>query len=353
MGKKNNSVLLIGAFGYHNHQLDGQTIKSRSIRQLCLDYHDGKVGIFETQSLYSNPFLLFKLLWLLMKYDEVIFMPASRSLTYILPFLYYVSKLFRYKLILACIGGFQVEYFKGLGIYKKEHNLQLRLCKNIPAFLPELKRVTNKLIELYHFENIEYFPNFRKFDNSDIVIQKTSASDVLKIAYMARINSKKGYDIVFSFDKYAKENNLNVIIDFYGQIANEDKDDFMNKVNNSTFVSYKKALEPNEIKYTLDEYDLLVLPTRYYNEGIPGTIIDAYVSGLPVVVTEWKNSHEVVDNGVTGFIVPFDDPQNDFNSKLQALAQDREMLFKMRCNALKKSQEYADVSAWNILKKYL
>ena len=72
------------------------------------------------------------------------------------------------------------------------------------------------------------------------------------------------------------------------------------------FIEYRGALQPSEIYTNLSKYDVMLLPTHFYTEGLPGSVVDAYISGIPVIVTEWKHSHEFVDNGKSGYIVPFD-----------------------------------------------
>ena len=80
----------------------------------------------------------------------------------------------------------------------------------------------------------------------------------------------------------------------------------------------------------LINYDVMLLPTEIYTEGFPGSILDAYIAGIPVIATEWKHSHEFIDDKFTGFIVPFGDCQNEFNDKILTLYNDRELLLQMK-----------------------
>ena len=171
---------------------------------------------------------------------------------------------------------------------------------------------------------------------------------------MARVNKMKGYDVIFNSLNFIRDHCPNSSITFYGGIAPEDKDDFLNKVEtNNDIVSYRGLLAPEKIPETLKRYDVMLLPTKYYTEGFPGSILDAYISGIPVIVTEWKHSHEFVSDGNTGVIVPFENNQEDFNNSILILYKDRNKLNYMKKAAYKEAEKYSEEAAWDVLKKYL
>jgi glycosyltransferase involved in cell wall biosynthesis len=55
------------------------------------------------------------------------------------------------------------------------------------------------------------------------------------------------------------------------------------------------------------ESDLLVFPSAPDGEGMPGVLIEAGLCGVPVVTTDVPGATAVVDDGVTGAVVPVDD----------------------------------------------
>lgn len=343
-------ILVIGAFGYENNQLDGQTIKTRNVYNLLKKKHEGKHSYIDTLSLRKKPWLGFVMLYKLITCNTLIILPCLNNLTILFPLFYYMSKLFRFDIISICIGGWQVEYFLGSEKFGY-HPKQMIMSKKIKAFLPEMIRVNNDLINMCGFTNTEVFPNFREFYRSSQIITNESG---LRLVFMARVNRMKGYDVIFESLKFIRENCPDCKVDFYGGIASEDKDDFLKKVESNTdLVSYKGLLMPENIHKTLKDYDVMLLPTKYYTEGFPGSILDAYISGIPVVVTEWKHSHEFVSNEKTGIIVPFENNQNAFNEAILKLYNDKNKLSEMKKAAYEEANKYSEAAAWGVLKKYL
>lgn len=346
-----NRICVLGYFDYDGKYLDGQIVKTRNVHKLLQKYHPGEISSFNTMGVRRNPFLLFKLLWELIRCKTLVIIPAHNNLTYTLPVAYYLSKLFCYRIVLICIGGWQVEFFGGSDQFKP-HPRQLKISKKIRAFLPEMKIVEEELICRFEFKNIEMFPNFRFFDTT--VQQIENKSETLKLVFFARINKQKGYHTVFKFADQIIANNYNIIIDFYGPVNANDIDDFNALVDKyKSCVRYLGVLKEDEVNARLVNYDVVLLPTQYYTEGLPGTVLDAYIAGLPVIATEWKHSHEFIEDNKSGFIVPFDDCQKDFNDKILALYNDRQMLSKMKKQAFQKRLLYSSEYAWSILSKYL
>jgi glycosyltransferase involved in cell wall biosynthesis len=62
----------------------------------------------------------------------------------------------------------------------------------------------------------------------------------------------------------------------------------------------------NDVSDKLKQADMLVLCSD--REGLPNVILEAMATGLPVVTTPVGDTRFVVDNGVSGYVVPPDDP---------------------------------------------
>ncbi|MBQ0102725.1 MAG: glycosyltransferase family 4 protein [Prevotellaceae bacterium] len=349
MINEKKSVFIVGAFGYCNNQLDGQTIKTRNILKLMQVKYQGTVSFFDTLSTRKHPLGIFKLFSGLIHCHTLLLVPCRGNLAYFLPVAYCLSKLFRYEIIVICVGGWQIEYFTGKQGYRA-HKLAMQCCKNIKAHLPEMLSVHNELTTHYGFRNSEVFPNFRFFYQAPV----TENSGTLRLVYLARIRTEKGYASIFKALDILKAKNIDVSIDFYGQIYDRDKKDFMSLISShKDNAHYCEAIDPKHINERLRHYDVMLLPTQYYTEGFPGTILDAYISGIPVIVTEWKYSHEFVNDGITGYIVPFENCTEPLAQKIEYINQHRDTLQLMKNNAQEEAKKYSDDAAWAVLSKYL
>ncbi len=76
----------------------------------------------------------------------------------------------------------------------------------------------------------------------------------------------------------------------------------------------------------LQSFDVFVLPSRA--EGLPLSICEAMLSGLPVVATAVGSVPEVVVDGTTGLVIPVDDPDALVRA-LQSLVSDPALRARM------------------------
>jgi glycosyltransferase involved in cell wall biosynthesis len=76
----------------------------------------------------------------------------------------------------------------------------------------------------------------------------------------------------------------------------------------------------------LSEADLLVLPS--FAEGVPVTLMEAMASGLPVLATRVGGISELVEDGVSGYLVP---PGNvdALTARLRDLLSDSDLRTRM------------------------
>lgn len=338
-----SKVLILGYFGYMTNQLDGQTVKTRDVYRLATEQlSEYTVAYFDTQELKRNKLMVFNMFWNIICCRTLFYLPAQNNLRVFFPIIFILSMLFRVKIHYFVVGGWLREFLS----HRTIHRFMLNRINGIHV---ETKRLKKELEDYYSFNNVDIFPNFRFFDYNP----QPSDSDKLRIVFMARVMKQKGIDWIFELADYIKNNSLQeqFNITFFGPLEKNDKYYFENNVEKYDFIEYKGALQPKEIHETLSNYDVMLLPTHFYTEGLPGSVVDAYISGIPVIVTEWKHSHEFVDNGKSGFIVPFKNGKEQLIDRVLLLGSDRKLLRELKENVLVKRMEFAPPQICDFINK--
>lgn len=350
MRRKYSKILVLGYFGYRTNQLDGQTVKTRNILELLKKKYPNNhtVKYFDTEELHYNVFSLFTMLWFVCRSCTVIYLPAHNNLARFASPLLFLSKLFGFQIVYVVVGGWLAKFLQ-------DHPNVRKSIAQYVGILTETIIVKEQLEKLFDFKNVKVFPNFRLEVPSAHSTTPTKHSE-FRIVFMARIHRMKGLDWmdVLASHIEGKYEKGAVAIDFFGPLNSEDESSFYEILSrNKDTMSYHGTLEPSDIVQTLSRYDVLILPTHYFTEGFPGSVLDAYRSGIPVVVTDWLHAKQFVKNGETGFIVPFESGEKDLCDRVDYLIQNPEELKRLKQQALEQSLLYSPDAAWQILELYL
>ncbi|PAK44843.1 glycosyltransferase family 4 protein, partial [Peribacillus simplex] len=163
----------------------------------------------------------------------------------------------------------------------------------------------------------------------------------LKLVYFSRVLEEKGIELAIDAVNQINNNSKRVELDIIGPIQKEYKNKFNEilKNNKQKEINYKGVLQPNEIHENLSNYDVMVFPTYYASEGFPGVVIDAFISGLPVLASDWKYNQEFVTDNFTGSIFKTKDI-DDLISKINYFILNPDVILKMRENCLKQVLNY-------------
>jgi glycosyltransferase involved in cell wall biosynthesis len=326
-----SKTLVVGYFGYCTNQLDGQTVKTRDVYRLVREQVEGEVDYYDTEDIKYRRLGIVKLLWKMICCRMLFYLPAQNNLKSFFPLVFCLSVVFRFKIHYFVVGGWLKEFLLEMPVHRF-------MLKRIAGIHVETQRLENELKQYYHLQNVDIFPNFRFFEFDP----ERFDSEKLRLVFMARVNKMKGLDWIFDLADYIAKNKLQdkFSITFFGPISEDDRIFFEENITKYPFVDYMGVLQPSEIYNTISQYDVMLLPTHYFTEGLPGSVVDAYISGIPVIVTEWKHSHEFVEDGRSGFIIPFENGQQKLIDKVILLERDRRLLHTMQANALIKRKEF-------------
>lgn len=164
----------------------------------------------------------------------------------------------------------------------------------------------------------------------------------LKVCIFSRIQEEKGVEDAVKAVKRINERRGEAVysLDVYGPIDPAYEPRF-NVISTSfpDYISYKGVVDPSQSVEVLQLYFALLFPTHYLTEGIPGTIIDAYASAVPVIAARWKNAGDVIDEGRTGLCYDFGN-FSEFVGLLEDLVDNPSKLVAMRPYCLSKYHEF-------------
>ena len=195
-------------------------------------------------------------------------------------------------------------------------------------------------------DNAAVYPNGRP--RPEGVLTAREARGPLKCVFFSIIRPEKGTDRILEVAGKLPEMQFH----FYGPVDKEYEMSFLNAASHCENVICHGVFKggADAVYRELAEYDVLLLPTRWKGEGLPGILIEAKIAGLAAIVTDHHYNREIVEHGMDGLVLA----QDSVECLVEALKQldgDRAKLLEMKKAGLASAQQYyIDVCAAAVLK---
>ena len=338
-------VMIIGNIGGLEHVYDGQTIKTRIvIHELEKVFGKDRVKCIDTYKWKKNPFkLLYNTIKSVYNSKNIIFMTDQGGIK-VFPWLLVCTNLFFYrKLHYIVIGGWLVAFLK-------KHRIIAYFLKKMDNIFVETSIMKSGLQDL-GFNNVSLMKNFKNLEvlsESQLVY---SNEEVYSFCTFSRVMKEKGIEDAVLAIKGINANYGRKIctLDIYGAVDEKQIEWFENlSAQFSEGIRYCGVVPYDKSVNVIKGYYMLLFPTHFTTEGIPGTIIDAYAAGVPVIASRWNGFNDVIDNEVTGMGY-----QCLNNECLQAAIEDAikspNKIKEMKKNCLKKATQYLPHNAISVL----
>lgn len=333
----------IGVCGHFNkgfEAIGGQTIKTRLISE-NLKSKNYYVEDLDTEGWKKRKlYFFYKCVKLMMTNDHVIILPAANGAKILIPLFSFMGAILRKNVHYIVIGG----WLPSLINNKKYLKVFLRKINYIYV---ETKTLKN-LMEEYNFRKVFLLPNFKETPREDLV--EINSFKEMKLCTMSRINENKGIiEAIKVVERVNQEGLFKVSLDIYGPIEDSFETKFKEVLlTSSEYISYKGNLPYEKVYDTLKNYYLLLFPTKYYTEGLPGTLLDALMSGVPTLASRWQSWQDVLIETKTGYTYEFNN-QEDFYQKLHFLVSNREVCIEMRKNCIVESKKFLPDNVMKVL----
>ena len=283
------SIIIIGNYG-KNNKVDGQIMKTRTIYNSVKKKYYPNYKIEKIDTSNKSIILYMKAFIKILNAYRIIILPAYSALK---PLLILINLLGASKrTIHIAIGGWLDQYIN--------KTCWKRLENNLKVILVELKSL-KKSLEKEGLTNVVYFPNYRQ-ETGEILNIKPKADLYKKFVFYARIIPEKGILEAIDAINILNKGEGRYTLDIYGPLEEKFKDEFLSKIKIIPNISYNGILKQGDVLTILNKYDALLFPTYYNGEGFPGTILESYMAGLPVIASDWKYNKEIIEDGKTGII---------------------------------------------------
>lgn len=344
LGKK---VTVIGYFAFERgaegdrKMFGGQTAKCRSlVAHLKTEHAENEIATVDTYRWKARPLpLLLDCLRKLRGSDVVLMALSENGLGFFMPLLLHLKKIYGFKLGYVVIGGW-------ISDRCRSSKRLLKLLKRLDSVFAETVPMAEELRDL-GIEKVEFAPNGKDLEIAD----RADATDLLSVPYtlgtFSRVSKEKGIADAIEAVTWVNSQKPSLCrLRIFGPIAPEFKEEFEELIKTHTeSVEYCGSVPSDESSEAVGSLLLLLFPTRWYDEGFPGTILDAFASGVPVLASDWKNARSIICDGETGFICEFGN-NNSFKEKLLACLDNPRELIAMRQKCLQEAEKYLPGNAF-------
>jgi glycosyltransferase involved in cell wall biosynthesis len=239
----------------------------------------------------------------------------------------WLAALFRHRIVLHLHGG-------NYGNFYREQPTWYRALIRATLRRADLVLVLGeRLRSMFDFEpelslRLRVVPNGLPFACRPVEEPKRlpkSPAEPVNVLYLSNLVESKGYlDLLAAASILVKERGMRHLrFHFCGSFMEnpaDDRrvrsaehartlfDDFVREHGLEEQVAYRGTVVGEEKDRMLREAHFFVLPTYYNNEGQPVSIIEAMAHGAVVISTDYRAIPDVVRDGVTGRLVPYEQP---------------------------------------------
>lgn len=349
MNKRKKKLCVIGHFAFDQQMYDGQTVKTRIItKELEKSFGNTEIEKIDT---YGGKKVVFKVVGNLFNATKhcqnIIIFPAQNGLKIIGPLCKVFSKLFKNNVHYVVIGGWLPEFLKSnkwlISIIADYQGLYVESNK--------MKEVLNQegLFNVYIMPNCKELPKLKESELTFFY------NPPFKFCTFSRVMKEKGIEDAVEAVKIINEKNDKELcsLDIFGQVdSNQGKwfDDL--RKGFPKYIDYKGIVPFDKSTEVLKDYFALLFPTYYDGEGFAGTLIDAFAAGVPTIASDWKYNSEIVNDNVTGKVIPAKDVNALVKAMEEAIANPDEWN-EMKYKSLENAKNFLPENVISILKSNL
>lgn len=201
---------------------------------------------------------------------------------------------------------------RDMGILRtRKHQIAYRLLAGVPdAVFSVSEQVRRHCIEVDRIDPARVHTIYNGLDlaDSDAVGRPVKAPGEVRVTTVGNIRRVKGHDIFIKAAALIQSQFPGISFSIAGEVLEQDYftelQTLVRGLNLSDHFHFVGGI--TDTQKHLAEADVFVLPSR--SEGFCNAIVEAMAASLPVVATDVGGNAEAVRDGVTGLIIPPEDP---------------------------------------------
>jgi glycosyltransferase involved in cell wall biosynthesis len=343
-GMKKNLIGAIGYFGDERTPPNGQAIRTanvtKALEKAFPNHYIQRMSYHEWRRRPVSTFI--RAISICRSCENVVIFPDANAIKALVPLVLLFRMLCRNKIYYVVIGGWIVDFLQK----RRSSRWLIRQYNCVFVQTATLLRNMNEL----GIQNVKVLSNFKVGVNilSEDQI-RVGFKKPLPLCFYSRVIAEKGVeDLVLALRRINSAEDV-YTLDIYGPIGEDFRVTFDEIIREcSRFVRYMGTLSDSLATDTLSRYFMQVFPTRFPTEGFPGSILDSYNAGLPVLIARWNSWQDVVSEGVEGLSYAFADV-NDLTEKLKCASENIETVGQMRRRCLERAKKYESTNAIQVV----
>jgi len=274
-----------------------------------VDYNKGtlKQGLNSPKRVIEVLKMLYDI-WIKKRNADVIYLTISQTLVGNIKDLLIYSICFRKlsKMIIHLHGGGIKKLI--FDKYKILYILNKFFIRRLGGIVVLGKSLTSIFEGMISEEKIHIVPNFAEdslFLSKEEILEKFKNINPLRVLFLSNLIPGKGYEeLLEAYSSLDKDLQKLIRIDFAGNFESEDqKGKFLNKIKRIEGVKYHGVVYGGKKRELFSNAHVFCLPTYYYYEGQPISILEAYASGCVVITTNHGGICDIFTDGENGFYV--------------------------------------------------
>lgn len=340
-------VLFIASLPTKKRHFDGERNKSKVVLD-CLKTIFDRVDVINYS--YNKYFQTLKLLFksVFVKYDYIFISKCIVGGSYANHLIQKLANKHNKKNVVFYVIGNGFFGFENKNLYFDDMKKCKKLIVESPLVVDSFKSAG--------LENCVVFPCIKHRYNVVTNNKNYHSEDPLRVIFFSRITNTKGLsDAIDAISIVNSKGTTKFVLDIAGGISKHEVEyakQVEEQCNNSEYLNYLGEnffIKGEESYKTLSEYDLHIFPSKFFQECVPGSIIDMFIAGVPTISSLFANAKNIMSNDDSYFFEVGN--VDSLVKELESIWNNKKLLEQKRILTKQKAEEYYPESFIKFLKE--